>query len=142
MCCRLVSKIAMSYVLEQVAKRVQVQNEAWGLFVNTQTHIHPSNEIVRFFVRNGVPVPYLLAISGFYSRAWSAKPFKTCVLQNPFRCYFERTGCLLTTDGSEDQLVRPEALGDLYSWPATKRRLQMNKELVECFHHAHDNRRW
>jgi len=60
--------------------------------------------------------------------------------QNPFRCYFEKTGCLLTTDGSEDHLVRPEALGDLYSWPATKRRLQVNKELVECFHHAHANR--
>ncbi len=39
---------------------------------------------------------------------------------NPFRRYFEKTGCLLAADGSGDNLVAPEALDGLYSWPEVR----------------------
>ena len=39
---------------------------------------------------------------------------------NPFRRYFEKTGCLLTIDGAEDHLVAPEALDDVYNWKLEK----------------------
>jgi hypothetical protein len=50
--------------------------------------------------------------------------------ETPFRRYFEKTGCLMTTDGGQDHLVAPEALGDLYSWSASRAHLAVLKELV------------